>query len=486
MSGKSRPESNELTKRGSAKGSFRFSVTAFFSDLVGLTLTFLLAWVVRLGLWADPSLPVPYVYALILALIGYTFLSFSDGIYNIDVLKKSFYGIYSSVKTIVLMFGLLLLTSFVFKVTSEFSRIWAALWVFIFIGYVVVLRIIIARVFEKAAKRGETATNVLIYGADDKGMELSRHLTQKVGQRFNLVGFIDDRKSRINASMLPSPLLGSLENVGDIIKDYDVKQVFLSLPNSSPDRLNNITKVVSQWAVDVYAETALNSDIFDDSSYQSIEGHLFIVTARKPIDLWQAFTKRVEDLVIAFIVSVLIAPICLLVALAIKMESRGPVLFIQQRMGFNGKVIPVYKFRSMYTHLSDAHASVQTTRNDTRVTKIGKFIRRTSIDELPQLLNVLKGDMSLVGPRPHALETKAAGRRFEDIVDRYAARHKVKPGLTGWAQVNGWRGETDTEEKISRRVECDMYYINNWSIYLDLFILAKTALVVIKSNDNVY
>jgi lipopolysaccharide/colanic/teichoic acid biosynthesis glycosyltransferase len=173
------------------------------------------------------------------------------------------------------------------------------------------------------------------------------------------------------------------------------------------------------------------------------------------------------------------------VAIAIKLDSKGPVLFRQKRFGFNNELIEVYKFRSMYTDMTDANASKLVTKGDPRVTKVGRIIRKTSLDELPQLLNVMKGQLSLVGPRPHALQAKADNRLYHDVVDGYFARHKMKPGITGWAQINGWRGETDTPEKIQKRVECDIYYIENWSVFLDLYILFRTPFSLM-STDNAY
>jgi exopolysaccharide biosynthesis polyprenyl glycosylphosphotransferase len=179
----------------------------------------------------------------------------------------------------------------------------------------------------------------------------------------------------------------------------------------------------------------------------------------------------------------LLAPVMICVAVAIKLESRGPVLFRQKRYGFNNELIEVYKFRSMYTDRCDATASRLVTRDDPRVTKVGRIIRKTSLDELPQLFNVLKGNLSLVGPRPHAVAAKAENRLYDDVVDGYFARHKVKPGITGWAQINGWRGETDTAEKIQKRVEHDLYYIENWSVLFDLYILLKTPVSLLETKN---
>jgi len=184
--------------------------------------------------------------------------------------------------------------------------------------------------------------------------------------------------------------------------------------------------------------------------------------------------KRVEDIILALLLLVATAPLLLLVGLAIKLESAGPVLFRQLRHGLNGSDIRVFKFRTMYAHLEDRHALSQTARDDTRVTRLGAFLRRHSIDELPQLFNVLAGTMSLVGPRPHALGTTAGGVKLQQAVPRYMERHRVKPGITGWAQVSGWRGNLDTVEKALKRVEYDLYYIEHWSLWLDTKIMLQT------------
>jgi lipopolysaccharide/colanic/teichoic acid biosynthesis glycosyltransferase len=175
-----------------------------------------------------------------------------------------------------------------------------------------------------------------------------------------------------------------------------------------------------------------------------------------------------------------LAPVMLLVALAIKLESRGPVFFKQRRYGFNNELVEVYKFRSMYSEFTDPTAKKLVVKDDPRVTRVGRFIRKTSLDELPQLLNVVfAGNLSLVGPRPHAVNAKAEDHLYDEAVDGYFARHRVKPGITGWAQINGWRGETDSREKIQRRVEHDLYYIENWSILFDIYILMRTPFAVL-------
>ena len=189
----------------------------------------------------------------------------------------------------------------------------------------------------------------------------------------------------------------------------------------------------------------------------------------KPIADWNMVLKSAFDRMIGALMLIGLSPVMLLTALAVKLDSRGPIFFRQNRYGFNNELIEVWKFRSLYHAQSDATASTLVGVGDSRVTKVGRIIRKTSLDELPQLFNVVfYGNLSLVGPRPHALNAKAETRLYEEAVDGYFARHRVKPGITGWAQINGWRGNTDTQEKIQQRIEHDLYYIENWSLLFDI------------------
>ena len=196
--------------------------------------------------------------------------------------------------------------------------------------------------------------------------------------------------------------------------------------------------------------------------------------------------KRIMDLTLSVLGLIALLPLMATVALAIKLDSPGPVFFRQKRHGFNNQLIDMWKFRSMRTDTLDATAAKLVTKDDPRVTRVGKFIRKTSIDELPQLFNVLMGELSIVGPRPHALAAKADNKLYYDAVEGYFARHRVKPGMTGWAQIHGWRGETDTVDKIMQRVNCDLYYIENWSLWLDLKIVLLTPMSLLTKNENAF
>src|SRR5205823_894157 len=206
----------------------------------------------------------------------------------------------------------------------------------------------------------------------------------------------------------------------------------------------------------------------------------------RPIADWNYVAKWLFDRVVGALLLIVALPVMAACAIAIKLDSHGPVFFRQKRYGFNNELIEVFKFRSMYIDQADATAAKLVIKDDPRVTRVGRILRKMSLDELPQLINVaIKGDLSLVGPRPHALHAKAENQLYDEVVDGYFARHRVKPGITGWAQVNGWRGETDTSEKIQRRVEHDLYYIENWSVLFDCYILARTPFALLAA-ENAY
>jgi lipopolysaccharide/colanic/teichoic acid biosynthesis glycosyltransferase len=200
---------------------------------------------------------------------------------------------------------------------------------------------------------------------------------------------------------------------------------------------------------------------------------------------WADICKRAEDIIFTVFLIILLTPAFLIIMIAIKFDSIGPILFVQERYGFRNNKIKVYKFRTMYAHCTDYTAHIQTGRGDKRVTRVGVFLRRHSLDELPQLINVLRGEMSLIGPRPHALGTTVQGKRLDLVVDGYIERHRVKPGITGWAQINGWRGQLNSREEAIQRVEHDLYYINNWSLLLDLKILLRTVSSIF-NDTNAY
>jgi Undecaprenyl-phosphate glucose phosphotransferase len=296
--------------------------------------------------------------------------------------------------------------------------------------------------------------------------------------------FDDRNDGRAQASIAGWRKLGTVDDLVEFARRTRIDLVIFSLPISAEGRILEMLKKL--WVLPVDIRLAAHSDKlrFRPRAYSYIGKVPVLDVADKPITDWDVVIKCLFDRVIGGLLLLAASPVMLLAAIAVKLDSRGPVLFKQKRYGFNNELIEVYKFRSMHVDQCDANASVLVAKGDPRVTRVGAFLRRTSIDELPQLFNVvLKGDLSLVGPRPHAIHAKAENRLYDEAVDGYFARHRVKPGITGWAQVNGWRGETDTHEKIQRRVELDLEYIENWSVLFDLSILARTPIALLNTKN---
>lgn len=374
-----------------------------------------------------------------------------------------------------LVFLITISLGFVFKISYEFSRIWLLTWFAASIITFSATRALIRPTLMRLVANGQLIRNVAIVGAGEHAEQFLERLRDNTYPWINLVGIYDDRRSRLSDKLEQS--MGIAGDTTKLINDARngvVDDIVIALP---PNRIERVQQILNKLEV-LPANINLSPDISEltfGGNARTSYGDLQLLNLRKrPMEGWRQFVKFLEDRIIAALIFVAILPVMAVIALLIKLDSPGPVLFAQNRYGFNNKLIRVYKFRSMYSDQTDANAEKLVTKGDSRITKIGAFLRRTSLDELPQFINVLKGEMSIVGPRPHALKASAAGRLYDEIVDDYAKRHRVKPGITGWAQINGWRGETDTEEKILKRVEYDLEYIENWSLSFDLKIILKT------------
>ncbi len=344
-------------------------------------------------------------------------------------------------------------------------------------------RLLLLQILRSLINQGHHLQNAVILGGTENGIRIADYLLRNGDIRMGLLGFIDDRIKRSDKVIAGLPLLGNSETLEQMIRKEQVQQVLVALPWSADNRIGQLITRLRKLPVSVLLVPDMLALRHSHNRISEIAGLPMFNASQLPLQGWSPLIKRLEDLILASIALFLLAPLMLAVAAAIKLDSPGPILFRQKRYGYNNRLISVYKFRSMYHRMADANAERQTTRGDPRITRIGAFIRRTSLDELPQLLNVLLGSMSMVGPRPHATATKAAGILFEDAVETYSARHRVKPGITGWAQINGYRGETDTLEKIEKRVELDLEYIERWSVWFDLYILTRTLPAIIFTKE---
>ena len=319
----------------------------------------------------------------------------------------------------------------------------------------------------------------VVVGAGQMGMRVMEALHRRHAQGWRVLALFDDRSQDRLAVPAEVPFKGPLAGLPDFIVEHGVNDVFITLPLSSQPRILELMESLQNSTASVHYVP----DVFGVSVIQGrledMGGMPVVSLMLTPFTGINRLLKRASDVVLGSLILVLITPVMLAVALGVKLDSPGPVLFRQRRTGLDGEAIWVYKFRSMTT-LDNGPVVQQATRNDPRITRFGRFIRSTSLDELPQFVNVLQGRMSIVGPRPHAL---AHNEQYRKLVKAYMARHKVKPGITGWAQVNGLRGETDTVDKMARRVEYDLEYLRNWSLGLDLLIIARTVKQVFKYRD---
>jgi Undecaprenyl-phosphate glucose phosphotransferase len=346
------------------------------------------------------------------------------------------------------------------------------------------LRFAVASSLRRRATAGHIGRRIVIYGAGAQGVRLIQRINA-LNEPWNLiVGVFDERRTRREHSLSGHTVSGGLEELLYWGRRNRPDEILIALPWSAEDRILDILHQLAVLPTHVRLASEVPSfDLIEDRSNTQF-GLPMLNAFEKPVEGWGRIWKRLFDFALAGVAIVAAAPLLMLIALLIRLESPGPILFSQPRFGFNNKLINVFKFRSMCSDASDALGERLTERGDSRVTRVGAVLRRYSLDELPQLLNVLLGEMSLVGPRPHAIRTTAGGKQCDAVLDQYAVRHKVKPGITGWAQVNGWRGTMETEEHLIKRVEYDLYYINNWSPLFDVKILLLTVWAVFNGRNS--
>jgi Undecaprenyl-phosphate glucose phosphotransferase len=348
-------------------------------------------------------------------------------------------------------------------------------------------RIVLTILVRRWTRAGRLSRRTAIVGGGEPGEQLIKAIRADTSSEVQMCGVFDDRDDKRSPTMVAGlPKLGTVDDLVAFARRTRIDLVIFTIPVSAEARILQMLKKLSVLPVDIRLSAHTNKLQFRPRSYSYVGKVPVIDVSDNPITDWDTILKWLFDRAVGSLLLIALSPVMLLTALAIKLDSRGPVLFRQKRYGFNNELIEVFKFRSMYADKSDHSAKKLVTKNDPRVTRVGRIIRKTSIDELPQLFNVVfTGELSLVGPRPHAVHAKANDRRYDEAVDGYFSRHRVKPGITGWAQVNGWRGETDTNAKIQHRVEHDLYYIENWSVFFDLLILLKTPFALLKS-ENAY
>lgn len=444
------------------------------AELLALAGTSLLI-VTWLGDTIPPEQHPNYFGATLFTIVFYAGLAEVMGVHDPDI-RFSVRQAWGRLLTAWLSTSMFMLTlSFLLKNSEDYSRTWAVTWFFGGAAALCFVRSAGIGWMRSMKRTGVYNQRVAIFGAGSQGNRLARYIIGNDKLTIDLVGFFDDRTpQRLGAEERALDVRGNLADLIALIRSSNVDQVIVALPWSAETRLQEVVGELAITPVRIRLAPDLASFAFAQRAVVLL-GDLPVMTLfERPISGVDHIIKRVEDLLFAGVGLILISPLLLLVAIAIRLDSKGPIFFRQEREGFNNKRFWIWKFRSMYHDHSEFDHITQARRDDPRITRVGHLIRRLSIDELPQLFNVIVGEMSMVGPRPHAPSTRAGDRLFGDVVKTYAARHKVKPGITGWAQVSGWRGETDTEEKLLKRLEHDLFYIENWSIMMDFYILLRT------------
>ena len=362
----------------------------------------------------------------------------------------------------------------------------AAIGVVIGTGLLSLERTFIAYAIRRWTRNGFMERRAVIVGGGAPARDLIREMESISDNDIRICGIFDDRDDRRSPDMVAGyPKLGTFDELVEFARTARIDILIIALPLSAELRILELLRKLWVLPVDIRIAAHSSKLRFRPRAYSRIGKVSMLDVFDKPIADWDSVAKRAFDIFFSLVAISLLWPVMLGAALAVKFTSKGPIIFKQKRHGFNNEVVEIYKFRSMYTEMSDPTAKQAVTKNDPRVTPVGRFIRKTSIDELPQFFNVLQGRLSLVGPRPHAVAAQTQDRVYAEVVDTYFARHRVKPGVTGWAQINGWRGEIDTDEKIRGRIAADLYYIENWSLWLDLKILVLTPVRLLKT-DNAY
>ena len=314
----------------------------------------------------------------------------------------------------------------------------------------------------------------VIVGMNEQGLTLAEKLCASPYSTIELVGFVDSRSANRELGQHEPRLLGKLDRLAELVQSNRIQLIYLSLPMASQPRILDVLDSLKDTTASIYFVPDMFVTDLVQGHPASVAGQPVISVCDTPFRDGNGLIKRMSDVLFSLTILTLISPVLLCIAVAIKMTSPGPIIFKQRRYGLDGEEILVYKFRSM-TVTEDGASIVQAQKNDQRITPLGAILRRTSLDELPQFINVLQGHMSIVGPRPHAV---AHNEMYRKLIKGYMVRHKVKPGITGWAQVNGHRGETDTIEKLQARIEYDLEYLRNWSLAFDLRIIARTLNVI--------
>jgi Undecaprenyl-phosphate glucose phosphotransferase len=432
--------------------------------------------------WLSRSVPIDAQLFRILAVVGtilfVNLVQVFGGYRFVSLARAQMMALVRAITAWLATIGALFVALRVSGLNSDTTHIWLLLWLMVGSAGLAAIRAAFSGRVRAWERAGRMRRRVAVVGASRLAERFLHHCAAVPDPEIEIVGVYRERRELHAVTHCAGhEIVGDIDKLIVDIRDSRIEMVIVAMPATADIRLAETMSKLRLVPVDV--RLCSESFVFDvgPCDVSQINGLTMFNVIDRPVSDWRWIAKSIEDRVLAALILALIAPLLAIIAVAIKLDSPGPVFFRQKRYGFNRELIEVLKFRTMYHHARDLNAEKLATRDDPRITRVGALLRRTTLDELPQFINVLRGEMSVVGPRPHAISAKAGGVLYHDAVRYYDARHRMKPGITGWAQINGWRGETQTIEQIQRRVEYDLYYIEHWSILLDIKIILRTIMV---------
>ncbi len=450
------------------------SIQSSFSALYRIVDLIVISTLYLLALYSqDVPLDTQYQLVLVICLSCWLFFSQTLDLYRSWRTSSSLTMISYTTFIWMICCTILITLAYFTKTGSYYSRLTIGIWFLSTPFSLILWRIFFRKLLFHFRKSGKNAKSVIIIGATPSGVKLAEQIINNSHLGLRLLGFFDDRPKERLPALGEHSIIGTIDQGISLVKSNpDISQVFIAMPMKAEARITDILNRCSDTTATVHIIPDFFIYNLMHARWQHIGNMQTLSIFDSPFDGFNLTIKRAEDLILGTIILSLIAiPMCF-IALAIKITSKGPVIFKQKRYGLDGKEIKIYKFRSMALVHKKVDQVVQATKYDARITPIGAILRRTSLDELPQFINVLQGNMSIVGPRPHAV---IHNEEYRKLIDGYMLRHKAKPGITGWAQINGWRGETDTLEKMEKRIEFDLTYIHRWSLLFDLKIIVLTV-----------
>ncbi|OGT58629.1 MAG: undecaprenyl-phosphate glucose phosphotransferase [Gammaproteobacteria bacterium RIFCSPHIGHO2_12_FULL_42_10] len=458
--------------------SHLISILVRFVDIV---MVFAAGWAAYFIRFQKLTLSTDYLVAMMMGVLVTPFIFSFFSIY-VSLRGQHFFShVIRLLEAIIGIAFVLAGLAFFTKTGAQYSRIWFTWWMVLTAMGFVCVRCGIILLLRVMRAHGFNERRVVIIGANELGVKLAKTAQQALWTGFRIVSFLDEQ-DKLVTFLQSIPVHPMPPALADYLRDKRIDEVWVALSLQDEARVKAIIFELRHLTITIrFALDIFGLDLFNHSLTE-VAGIPVLNIRATPMTGVNRLVKAIEDRTLAILALILVSPLCFFITLGIKLTSKGPVLFKQARLGWDGRVITIYKFRTMIVHHEASHTVTQATIRDKRVTWFGRWLRRFSLDELPQLVNVLQGRMSMVGPRPHALPHNEL---YKDMIHTYMQRHRVKPGITGWAQVNGWRGETDTMLKMEKRVEYDLYYINNWSFAFDLKIMFLTCCYGL-INKNAY